>query len=105
MIDVLVVSFISLLVVGLCYSLWLLADAQRKQSKKQNSRIHLNQANYHDNHKIPTWMQQKLLSLVGGDKKTANRLLASVRRANSNQAKAWCYEKIIYDLERDRGSI
>jgi hypothetical protein len=48
-------------------------------------------------------LQKKLLTLVHGDRDTANRLLSQAKLRNSNQSTDWCVEKVIYDLERDRG--
>lgn len=44
----------------------------------------------------------KLERLVHSDKKAAERLAAQVAFANPNQSEQWCWEKAIYDLERDR---
>ena len=43
------------------------------------------------------------MTLVHGDQDTANRLLSQAKLKNSNQSTDWCVEKVIYDLERDRG--
>lgn len=36
------------------------------------------------------------------DRATAERLLALAREYNPHRSEQWCYEKVIYDLERDR---
>jgi hypothetical protein len=46
--------------------------------------------------------EKRLYSLVGGNKKTATRLLESVRDRNPGRSEQWIWEKVIYDLERDR---
>ncbi len=49
-------------------------------------------------------LQKKLLTLLHNDRETANRLLVHLKRQNPNRSVNWCVEKVIYDLERDRGS-
>lgn len=49
-------------------------------------------------------LQKKLLRLLHDDRDTANRLLSQVKTKNPHRAVDWCVEKVIYDLERDRGS-
>lgn len=46
--------------------------------------------------------QTQLLNLVNGDMQAANRLLEHTRKANPRQSEQWIWEKVIYDLERDR---
>ena len=48
-------------------------------------------------------LQKKLLRLLHDDRDTANRLLAQVKGKNPYKSVDWCVEKVIYDLERDRG--
>ena len=45
----------------------------------------------------------KLYKLCGDDAKTAERLVSGVRFNNPQQSEQWCWEKAIWDLERDRG--
>lgn len=49
-------------------------------------------------------LQKKLLRLLHDDQNTANRLLSQVKINNPTRSINWCVEKVIYDLERDRGS-
>ncbi len=49
-------------------------------------------------------LQKKLLTLMHNDRDAANRLLSQAKLRNSNKSIDWCVEKVIYDLERDRGS-
>lgn len=49
-------------------------------------------------------LQKKLLRLLHSDRDTANRLLSQVKMRNPNRSIDWYVEKVIYDLERDRGS-
>lgn len=49
-------------------------------------------------------LQKELLRLLHDDRHTANRLLSQVKINNPNKPINWCIEKVIYDLERDRGA-
>ncbi len=51
---------------------------------------------------VSSQLQNKLLSLVNGDTKTVQRLLAHTRKTNPLQPETWIWEKAIFDLERDR---
>lgn len=44
----------------------------------------------------------KLARLMQGDKEAARRLVQHIRVANPDQSEAWCYEKAVEDLMRDR---
>lgn len=50
-------------------------------------------------------LQQKLLRLMHNDRAGANRLLTGAKLNNPNRSVNWLAEKVIYDLERDRGRI
>lgn len=47
-------------------------------------------------------VQNKLLSMVNGDSRMADRLLDHARKHNAHRTEQWVWEKVIYDLERDR---
>lgn len=47
--------------------------------------------------------QDRLYTLVGGDMRTARRLVEAVRQSNPRRSYQWHWEKVIYDLERDKG--
>ena len=47
-------------------------------------------------------LNQKILTMLGGDEKVALRLLRGVRRSNPGRSYVWYQEKVIRDLERDR---
>lgn len=49
-------------------------------------------------------LQKKLLRLLHDERDTANRLLSQVKLKNPNKSVDWYVEKVIYDLERDRGA-
>lgn len=47
-------------------------------------------------------LERKLLKLLGGDSNTANRLIQQSRLKHPDKSLDWHWEKVIYDLERDR---
>ena len=48
-------------------------------------------------------LQQKLMRLLHDDRDTASRLLSQIKNKNPNKSINWYVEKVIYDLDRDRG--
>lgn len=48
--------------------------------------------------------QRELLRLVGGNRAVAERLVDQVQLRNPNHSEQWCWEKAIYDIQRDRHS-
>lgn len=48
-------------------------------------------------------LQKKLLLLLNGDRKTATRLMKLAKARNPQRSVDWCAEKVIFDLQRDRG--
>lgn len=46
--------------------------------------------------------RKQLLGLVGGKASVAQRLVSDVRSRNPGRSEQWCWEKAIYDIERDR---
>ena len=48
-------------------------------------------------------LQIKLLRLLHNDRHTANRLIALAKARNPDKSIDWWVEKVIFDLERDRG--
>lgn len=48
-------------------------------------------------------LQKQILRLLHDDRDTANRLLSQVKMKNLDKSIDWCVEKVIYDLDRDRG--
>ncbi|MBE9177025.1 hypothetical protein IQ268_00350 [Oculatella sp. LEGE 06141] len=47
-------------------------------------------------------VQNRLFQLLNGDRKTAERLLAHARQHHPGQTEHWYWEKVMFDLERDR---
>ena len=61
----------------------------------------LNEQQNHSNQ--PRWeLRQRLFTLVQGDWNLAERLLDSAKMNYPGQTEDWYWEKVIYDLERDR---
>lgn len=50
-------------------------------------------------------LQRKLLLLLHEDRSAANRLLKQAYLKYPGKTANWCAEKVIYDLQRDRGKI
>ena len=46
--------------------------------------------------------RNQLLRLVGGNAAVAQRLVLDVSDRNPGRTEQWCWEKAIYDIERDR---
>jgi hypothetical protein len=47
-------------------------------------------------------VQRKLFSLLRGDRAAVERLIAHAKARNPGQSEGWYWEKVIFDLERDR---
>ncbi|WP_144415963.1 hypothetical protein [Calothrix sp. 336/3] len=48
-------------------------------------------------------LEKHLLNLVAGERQTATRLISHAKRQNPGKSQQWYLEKVIWDLERDRG--
>ncbi|TVQ11969.1 MAG: hypothetical protein EA368_04755 [Leptolyngbya sp. DLM2.Bin27] len=48
--------------------------------------------------------ERELLRLVGGNRAVAQRLVEQVQLRNPHHSEQWCWEKAIYDIQRDRHS-
>ncbi|MBE9078033.1 hypothetical protein IQ241_12135 [Romeria aff. gracilis LEGE 07310] len=46
--------------------------------------------------------RQQLMRRVGGNAAVAQRLVERVKMQNPGRSEQWCWEKAIYDIERDR---
>ena len=82
--DVIIFVFIVILL-SLIYVLW----QQIRQQQKSQPRLDRS-------------LENKLLSMLGGDKKAALRLLRHARKNNPGRSYLWYHEKVIRDLSRDR---
>jgi hypothetical protein len=97
LLSIIVYSFLGLLMLGLVYTSWFLIDTLPSQPLKGKK--------YRENSSGSTYLEKKLLRMVGGNRAIVTRLLFNVRCKNPHKSKTWCYEKVIYDLQRDRGAI
>jgi hypothetical protein len=52
---------------------------------------------------VNTETRNRAIAFAGYDKSRVERLLNSVRRNHPNKSEQWYWEKILYDMERDRG--
>ena len=124
LLGIVLYSFMGVLLLGLAVVIWWLVDTvslsstQAKSSTSKNNRQKLptsqnqqSSTSKNNHQKLPTsqnqlfYLERELLTLVNGDKALATRLLLSIRLRNPQRSKSWCYEKVIYDLKRDRGGI
>ena len=81
-----VIAFVFLaILLSLIYILW----QQIRQQKKSRP-------------KLDKSLDKQLLTMLGGDKKAALRLLRHARRKNPGRSYLWYHEKVIADLRRDR---
>jgi hypothetical protein len=87
------------------------STSQNNRQKLPTSQNQQKSTSQNNRQKLPTsqnqlfYLERELLTLVNGDKALATRLLLNIRLRNPQRIKSWCYEKVIYDLKRDRGGI
>lgn len=76
---------------------------QRSSTSNQfssSSKSHENQLSFD---RASRQLQHQLLRLLEGDRDLAMRLISQVKIKNPGKSVDWYVEKVIYDLERDRG--
>jgi hypothetical protein len=124
LLGIVLYSFTGVLLLGLAVAIWWLVDtvslsstqAKRSTSKNNRQKLPISQnqqrsTSKNNRQKLPIsqnqlfYLERELLTLVNGDKALATRLLLNIRLRNPQRSKSWCYEKVIYDLKRDRGGI
>jgi len=124
LLGIVLYSFMGVLLLGLAVVIWWLVDtvslsstqAKRSTSKNNRQKLPISQnqqrsTSKNNRQKLPIsqnqlfYLERELLTLVNGDKALATRLLLNIRLRNPQRSKSWCYEKVIYDLKRDRGGI
>ncbi|MCU0532438.1 MAG: hypothetical protein MUD14_00810 [Hydrococcus sp. Prado102] len=91
---------ITLLGAGAAGIIW---GVSRKNKQSLPNSSHLDNALSID--RASPQLRQKLLRLMHNDRAGANRLLTGAKLNNPNRSINWLAEKVIYDLERDRGRI
>jgi tetratricopeptide (TPR) repeat protein len=73
-----------------------------KQTKEQKRQL-ANAAATVDLMQMPSLeLQQRLLSLVGGNMAIAQRLIDIAKQESPNMPEAWYWQKVVFDLESDR---
>jgi hypothetical protein len=82
--------------VGLCLLLFAWQQRHSIQIGGRSDRINRQYRPQHPH------LERKLLKLLGGNRNTAERLIRQSRLRNPDRAADWHWEKVIYDLERDR---
>lgn len=77
----------------------------RKDKNKHRFKSNANREDAADrsNRQVARHLQIKLLQLLHGDRHAANRLIALAKTRNPDRSIDWCVEKVIFDLQRDRG--
>lgn len=70
-------------------------------NKGSSSRYH-HSPSRHSEKSVPKPTQKQLIAMVGGDRRTVNRLLQDLRLRHPGESETWYWEKAIFDLERDR---
>ena len=106
LLGIVLYSFTGVLLLGLAVATWWLVDTvslsptkpKRSTSKNNRQKLPISQQQLF-------YLERELLSLVNGDKALATRLLLNIRLRNPQSSKSWFFEKVIYDLKRDRGGI
>ena len=71
-------------------------EKQTKEAKRQQ----INSAATVDLMQMPTLkLQQKLLSLVGGNMAIAQRLIDIAKQDHPNMPEVWYWQKVVFDIE------
>jgi hypothetical protein len=77
-----------------------LITSKRRLGRPRGSRNGWSQSKSHG--KVDRKTYNKLMRLLGDNRKTIDRLVDNARRKNPYQSEQWYWEKVLYDLERDR---
>ena len=74
-------------------------EKQTKEAKRQQ----INSAVTVDLMQIPTLkLQQKLLSLVGGNMAIAQRLINIAKQDHPNMPEVWYWQKVVFDIQSNK---
>ncbi len=71
-------------------------------NKRSPTRRYQKTVSKHSGKSVPKHTQKQLIAMVGGDRRTVNRLLQDLRLRHPGESETWYWEKAIFDLERDR---
>ncbi|ACK70980.1 conserved hypothetical protein [Gloeothece citriformis PCC 7424] len=104
MIEFLLVGLSLLIFVSLFYFLVKFQQEIQKQNLKTNKSLYWRSSPNFSQKSQPKniHLESKLLQMVGGKRDIAQRLVDNIKRKNPRRNEKWCWEKAIYDLERDR---
>ena len=80
------VFIVLVILLYLIYILWQQIEQQKRQPKS----------------KLDRSLDRQLLTMLGGDRQAALRLLRHARRNNPGRSYLWYHEKVSRDLSRDR---
>jgi len=101
-------SLVSLLLaIGILIGLYAFWRRRSGASPRINYSAHRSRTNRSrklsaDPSRVSRHSQRELLRLVHGNRAVALRLVATVRQQNPGRSEQWCWEKAIYDIQRDR---
>ncbi|MCC2695800.1 hypothetical protein [Nodularia sp. LEGE 04288] len=84
---------------GSLYLAWLVINS-RKSARRRYRRT--TRKSPEKLKRVNSSTRSKLLRMVRGDEELAYRLVRQVKASAPNQSDQWCWEKAIWDLERDR---
>ncbi|ASC72854.1 hypothetical protein XM38_038140 [Halomicronema hongdechloris C2206] len=90
-----------LILVGL-YALWRRRSGASHRMRPSSRRSGVSRGGHSDPNRVSRHSQRELLRLVHGNRAVALRLVATVRQQNPGRSEQWCWEKAIYDIQRDR---
>lgn len=88
-------SGLIVLVVAICL-IWLLSILEKSFKPKKTATTAVRASS-------KSKIQQELYRLVYGDQAMADRLLKQARVRHPGKSEQWIWEKVVEDLERDRG--
>ena len=81
--------------------LWL---KRRQRRPKKGYRLNTPAATTAPTRPVRSRTEKELLRLVGGNRAVAERLVEQVQLRNPHHSEQWCWEKAVYDIQRDRHS-
>lgn len=91
-------------VVAAAAAIWWVGKRRRRKSIEQSLRKTLGNMSIPNRSggKVAPQTRQKLLKLLGNHQPTVDRLVEQARWKNPGESEQWYWEKVLYDLERDR---
>jgi hypothetical protein len=93
-----------LLAIGLLVALFFWFRRRQGYRRPGGYRLNTPEPGAAPNRSVRGHTQRELLRLVGGNQAVAARLVEQVKLRNPSHSEQWCWEKAIYDIQRDRHS-